>query len=465
MVKLDHFTPDQKRQYVVATIVIGLLLSTLTLVLRIWARIVIIKRLRLEDWFMIAGVILSYGAVALTLWGLSTGLAEPLQTLSADRQRGFLLGVWITQKIQPPTIFCIKVSIILFNAHIFQTRIFRRMSWAVGALTFVWMVGTVLGTTFQCSPATFFFDKKQPGSCMTNTLLTIGLTSSILSFVGDIIILVMPIPSLSRLKVDKKTKMGLLAVFTLGLFVVITSFMRWLTLAGTPQDGFDSGSVQVGVWTYLEMSIGITCGNLPFLAPFFGCVGPRRGKSSVYFRNRHLQKQQQQQTPTSSQLGLQRMSTLQQQLQKRDSMMRFQAKSLPSPPLRPPLSLRRSSAKTSSDGGFYTRFYDSGSEVELQPAKRSSSFNSDNGGGGGGPTYPQVRLSEVPEEMLMGGGPSPAASIVASPEKVVFRDSQMSPLGGRRPSLAGNNGDGYNRDVEAASSQSWTQRTGTTPYI
>ena len=87
-------------------------------------------------------------------------------------------------------------------------------------MTFVWMVGTVLGTTFQCSPATFFFDKKQLGSCATNTLLTIGLTSSILSFVGDIIILVMPIPALSRLKVDRKTKMGLFAVFTLGLLSV-----------------------------------------------------------------------------------------------------------------------------------------------------------------------------------------------------------------------------------------------------
>ena len=205
------------------------------------------------------------------------------------------------------------------------------------------------------------------------------------------------------------------------------------------------------------MSIGITCGNLPFLAPFFGCVGPRRGKSSVYFRSRQ-QKQQYQQTPTSSQLGLQRMSTLQQHLQKRDSMMRFQAKSLPSPQLRPPQ--RRSSAK-SSDGGFYTRFYDSGSEVELQPAKRSSSFSDHGGGGvGGGATYPQVRLSEVPEEM---SGTSPAASI-ASPEKVAYRDSQMSPSGGRRPSLAGNTGDGH-RDLEAAASQSWAQRTGTTSYI
>ena len=69
MVRLDNFTPEQKRQYVVATLVIGLVLSTLTLVLRIWARIVVIKKLRLEDWFMIAGLILSYGAVALTLWG------------------------------------------------------------------------------------------------------------------------------------------------------------------------------------------------------------------------------------------------------------------------------------------------------------------------------------------------------------------------------------------------------------
>ncbi|KAK0733162.1 hypothetical protein B0T26DRAFT_615122, partial [Lasiosphaeria miniovina] len=244
--------------------IIGLVLSSVSLVARLWARYLIVKKLRLEDWFMMAGLLLSYATVGLMFWGLTTGLGEVFTSLSNDKQRTFLL------KIQPPTMFLIKTSIILFNARIFVTRKFRIVSWVVWTTTLLWMIGTVVGTTLQCSPPSFFWDKRQAGSCAKHTVVTIGLTSAVVSCVGDIAIFVMPIPILARLKIDRRTRAGLICLFALGFFVVLTSFVRWITLVGVPEDGYTSGSVQIAVWTYFEMSIGITCGNLPFLAPLMG---------------------------------------------------------------------------------------------------------------------------------------------------------------------------------------------------
>ncbi|KAK4213925.1 hypothetical protein QBC37DRAFT_373594 [Rhypophila decipiens] len=289
-VQLDNFNTEQKRQYVVATVAIGLVLSNTSFLLRVWMRLATVKRLTLEDWFMLAGLFLSYGTAGCLIYGLSTGLAQPFGSLTPEERRGFLLSIWIIQKFQPPTLFCIKASILIFNARIFKTRTFRRVSWGVGTFTLLWTIGSFFGTIFQCSPPSFFWDKSggpKSGSCVSNTLLTIGLTSGVASCMGDIIIFLMPIPLLRKLKIDKKTRMGLIAVFTVGIFVVFTSFIRWIALLGAPRDGFNSNQVQVGVWTYLELSIGVTCANLPFLAPLLGCVGPRRSKSSKYYlRNR-----------------------------------------------------------------------------------------------------------------------------------------------------------------------------------
>ncbi|KAK3384102.1 hypothetical protein B0T24DRAFT_646168 [Lasiosphaeria ovina] len=321
MVQLDNnFTPEQRRQYVVSAAIIGLVLSSVSLVARLWARYVIVKKLRLEDWFMIAGLLLSYGTVGLMFWGQS---------------------IWIQQKIQPPTMFLVKTSIILFNARIFVTRKFRIVSWVVWATTLLWMIGTVVGTTLQCSPPSFFWDKRQAGSCAGHTVVTIGLTSAVVSCVGDIAIFIMPIPILARLKIDKRTRAGLI-----------------------------SGSVQIAVWTYFEMSIGITCGNLPFLAPLVGCTGPRRRRRTGYLTsNSRAAPYQQPNRDQTRSLSLQQLQSQKPPSQVSLSPIDLRQKPLPLPPAPPGVAADQLDRPPSQHlGGLFTRFYDSpeGSEIELQ---------------------------------------------------------------------------------------------------
>lgn len=66
----DNFTVEQRQQYVVASMSIGIILSTVTLVARLWARQLVIHRLRIEDWLMVAGTVLSYGTAICMLWGM-----------------------------------------------------------------------------------------------------------------------------------------------------------------------------------------------------------------------------------------------------------------------------------------------------------------------------------------------------------------------------------------------------------
>ncbi len=76
MAQPDDFETQQKKQSLVAAVVIGLLLSNVSLALRLWARLRILKHLRKEDWFMIVGLFLSYGTVVFLLYG-KLGLPTP----------------------------------------------------------------------------------------------------------------------------------------------------------------------------------------------------------------------------------------------------------------------------------------------------------------------------------------------------------------------------------------------------
>lgn len=71
MVLGDNFTVKQRKQYVVVSMSIGIALSTVSLAARLWARKLVIGRLRVEDWLMIAGTIISYGTAICMFYGKS----------------------------------------------------------------------------------------------------------------------------------------------------------------------------------------------------------------------------------------------------------------------------------------------------------------------------------------------------------------------------------------------------------
>ncbi|OAQ97353.1 hypothetical protein LLEC1_03416 [Akanthomyces lecanii] len=257
-VALDNFDIGQKKTYVVAGTTVGLVLAIVTFVARLYTRLTFNKALYREEWWMGAAVLVTCGAT--------------YRWIGAKRGRCVLLGS--EKRLQPIDIFCIKTSIILFYIRIFDTPRFKLVAFIVWIYTLLLAISIWFATLFECRPISFFWDKDQEGGvCVKNPLITIGLTSGVLSCVGDVVIFLMPIPALSKLRLEPKKKGGLIAIFLLGLSVVCTSFIRWVALLGTDTN-ITVAQVEAGVWTFLEAAVGITCANLPLMAPLFRrCVG------------------------------------------------------------------------------------------------------------------------------------------------------------------------------------------------
>lgn len=84
---------------------------------------------------------------------------------------------------------------------------------------------------FQCWPISYFWNKNQKGKCIRNVLVTIGVTNGVLSFVGDLFILAMPIPMILRLQINVRRKVSLCGMFLLGGLVCLASIFRFVALA------------------------------------------------------------------------------------------------------------------------------------------------------------------------------------------------------------------------------------------
>lgn len=125
-------------------------------------------------------------------------------------------SLFVLQRGNPPCMFFIKTSILLLYVRIFHTPTFRKVALGVWLFTACWAVSAFTSNLLQCYPVSYFWNKNQPGHCIHNALITIGMTNGVLSFVGDLVILMMPLGMIWKLQMDRKRKIALSGIFLLG---------------------------------------------------------------------------------------------------------------------------------------------------------------------------------------------------------------------------------------------------------
>ncbi|PQE22977.1 integral membrane protein [Rutstroemia sp. NJR-2017a BBW] len=263
-VELDNLDVKGKRTLVVVTAILMIVLSHVSYVLRLLAKRQTVARIQAEDWLMGLALLFSYGSLVCQFYGLRVGLGEHQVNISKENEKRLSLSIWLIQRFQPFCLLCLKSSIILLYVRLFPTDTFRRFAWGIWVYTLLWTIGALGASTFECTPVSYFWNKDQEGHCVPNALRTVSFTNGFLSFIGDCVILCMPLPMIWNLRMNRRKKFALMGIFTVGVFII-----RLIALFSINSQDLSFTQVEGGVWTYMEEGIGITCGNLPLLQPLF----------------------------------------------------------------------------------------------------------------------------------------------------------------------------------------------------
>jgi hypothetical protein len=70
-------------------------------------------------------------------------------------------------------------------------------------------------TIFQCHPVSYFWDKNIKGGVCLN-LNSLAYANTAMSMIQDVIIVVLPIPVVSKMNMDRRKKLGVSFMFGLG---------------------------------------------------------------------------------------------------------------------------------------------------------------------------------------------------------------------------------------------------------
>lgn len=108
-----------------------------------------------------------------------------------------------------------KISVLCLYLRIFTSRGARLTCYVLLGITTLTWVAYIIAAYFQCTPFEFQWDKKIPGGHCFD-IEAYYKSTSVPNIVTDLIILILPVPTVVNLKVTMTRKLGLLLVFLVG---------------------------------------------------------------------------------------------------------------------------------------------------------------------------------------------------------------------------------------------------------
>lgn len=130
-------------------------------------------------------------------------------------ERGTALKMFfIAQTPYKVTVCLNKIAAILLYLRLFVSKDFRMACFVVMGIIVAWSIGGVGATIWQCIPIEASWNKNIDGNCIDSNKFWIAY--AVMNILTDVMVLVLPIPSIMRLQMSMRDRLLLCCVFLLG---------------------------------------------------------------------------------------------------------------------------------------------------------------------------------------------------------------------------------------------------------
>ena len=244
-------------------------LAIVATILRLISRRIIHAPLQADDYTIIAALLITMIEYAISMYGLTIGagrhsilVEDPIvyAKVVLSLQCLYIAGTWL-----------VKTSILLLYRRLFGcNKRLNRWIWGILIFVFAHQLTMILLSIFSCRPVEAVWDPHVKGWCINVTVAAIIFGS--INVCIDIVLLVLPIPLVWRLKIQRKWRIQLIGVFLLGGFVCLGSIYRTTTLRRFATHDPTWNDVDPAIWAIVENSMGIVSACLPTLRPLFSLL-------------------------------------------------------------------------------------------------------------------------------------------------------------------------------------------------
>jgi hypothetical protein len=177
---------------------------------------------------------------------------------------------------------------------------FRRLTFGCMTIVALWWIANVFQIFLICRPFKMNWDSTAKGTC-GNRPLTYALVGAV-NIATDITTLLLPVPTVWSLQMPKRFKVGITAIFCIGLLydplhllswfqhadtfclylrITVISIIRMQSLIVLSFTEISSSMVDPVFWTVVEPSLAVTNACLPIIRPIIAILLPGHYFSSA----------------------------------------------------------------------------------------------------------------------------------------------------------------------------------------
>ncbi|KKY36501.1 putative integral membrane protein [Diaporthe ampelina] len=245
-----------------------LVLVTIWTGLRAYSRRIRRLPLAMEDALYHISVISFFGfVVALFLALYLGGAGHHMNKLNKSHIARLTQSFLVIQALYAMSMCTVKWSMLFMLKRIFAVKSFEIVTWIIIGLQAGWLVMTVLIGFLICRPIQKNWDPTAEGTCGNQIA---GYTAvSVVNVIIDVLMLLLPLPMVYRLQTRPGYKVGLFAIFSIGLVTIAFSAVRLTSLNSIDFEDFSYTVIPVMTWTTAEAGVAILVASSALLRPVF----------------------------------------------------------------------------------------------------------------------------------------------------------------------------------------------------
>ncbi|KAL2821327.1 hypothetical protein BDW59DRAFT_164210 [Aspergillus cavernicola] len=265
------YLAEDRSQPALIGIVVVTVLSFIVVMIRLYARRFLIRELGWDDLLIVFAQLISWATMSCCVMILHYGSGRHLAALVTNPETLVNMYKWLvtTQLVYMFNLWLCRISGLAFYARLNpmpQFILYLRLSFAFVTAVFV---AQMLIIGLQCIPLSALWGAVE-GRCMGSRIVFVS--TGALTIACDSLILLLPVKIVLNLQVKLARKLALLAILCFGIFAVITSVLRMVSMIVSVQHPADATWYfsPVIAWTCAEISAAIIALSLPALRAIFG---------------------------------------------------------------------------------------------------------------------------------------------------------------------------------------------------
>lgn len=262
MSDLDH-NPRGRQAVVISSVFTAL--AFVIVALRLYARFFLVRSPGIEDYGIILAMMCSIGLTICIGFQARYGMGQHIADLDPDTMRKSLQAFWVSLIVYYLSLGLTKGSMLLQYRRVFTTKRFWIGNYAVMAVVVCYTIWTVFSSIFACVPIRAFWTREH-ARCINQ--FAMWFTNAAINICTDFAIIILPMPVIRSLNLDRRQKTALIAIFAVGGFVCIVSILRLHSLVAISNSSDPTyDNPPAATWSSVETNVGIICSCLPLLRP------------------------------------------------------------------------------------------------------------------------------------------------------------------------------------------------------